>query len=92
MSLAFIELLFLGSSKLKMTFVSLYFLSQGLLGTVPLDLISSNHDTKRFNNSYYHSSGFTKALPYQTFLYGFLNRPDICSENYIKTKMGAKHC
>ncbi len=85
----FTELLLLLPGKMKIVFLSLFFMGQGVLGPVPADLIPKGKEIRQFNQSYFQPS-LVRGLPKETYFYGFINRLDIATQNYMIQPLGKK--
>ncbi len=85
----FTELLLLLPGKMKIMFLSLFFLGQGALGPVPADLIPKAKEIRQFNQAYFQPE-LARGLPKGTYFYGFINRLDIAAQNYMNQPLGKK--
>ncbi|GMT48683.1 MAG: hypothetical protein IEMM0008_0222 [bacterium] len=85
----FSKLLLLLPGKMKIVFLSLFFLGQGALGPVPADMIPKGKEIRQFNRSYFRPE-LTRGLPKDTYFYGFINRLDVASQNYMTLPLGKK--
>ncbi len=91
MSIGWGLLEFLGITpvKLKMLFLSLHFLTQGVIGPVPAEMQPGQKEIKLFHQQYY-APQLAKHLPATSYVYGFVNRLDIGSRHFMNTKAGHK--
>ncbi len=85
----FTELLLLLPGKMKIMFLSLFFLGQGALGPIPADLIPKGKEIRQFNQAYFQPE-LARGLPKETYFYGFINRLDIATQNYMIQPLGKK--
>ena len=85
----FTELLMFLPVKIKAIFLSIFFLGQGILGPVSPDLVPKQNEINKFNKSYYEME-LPKTLRSGTYMYGFINRLDIGSQNFVSTDFGKK--
>ncbi len=82
-------MLLLTPIKNQAAFLSLYFLTQGILGPVPAELLPNKQEVNNFHKRYYQSE-LAQSLPYDTYFYGFINRLDIGSRKFMSSKLGQK--